>query len=295
MRRFWNQEIELFRQAMNLKVGAEVQFDRMTLTDEAAEKALLIQLWDRDLISDDIVVDRIGEEPYTELERKKREKRDRKSGKRSEKIGPYVQTAKMHDYLKIALQAGTISPEDVDIEVNDKEATPAAIKMAHDKELNKQKLDAKPKGVSGQGRPTSSKDKKKRKTKTFKPKSGSSTAEVSADFITRNIWANEALKEISDIVTPHMLEKYNKATVRNLSEAEFNTVEEVKFIVLSNFEPYSEITEESVGQILVSNPTIQPTFTRLFNKFVEKAVAKKNNLTIDNIRGIRSCVYSLLK
>jgi hypothetical protein len=35
----------------------------MTLTDEAAEKQLLLDLWDRDLISDEILSERFGEDP----------------------------------------------------------------------------------------------------------------------------------------------------------------------------------------------------------------------------------------
>lgn len=294
LKRFWNQEIELFRQAMSLKIGAEVQFDRMTLTDEAAEKALLIQLWDRDLVSDEIVVDRMGEEPFIELMRKKRENRERKSGKRSPKVGPYVQTEKLHDYLKLALQGGLINAEDVGIEVLDKENTPHAQKMKQDAEITKQKIAAKPKGVAGQGRPAGKKDGKKRKNKAFKPKSGASSASPSADFIVKNIWAAEALKSISEIVTPVMLEKFGKSTVRSLSESEFETVEGVKFLVLSQLEPYTEVSEEVVAGILVEQPKLEQGFAALFGKFMEKASAKKN-LTVDNIRSIRACVYSILK
>ena len=51
--RFWEKELEIVRKAMGFRYKAHIQFDQMTLSDEAAEKNLLIQLADRDIISNE--------------------------------------------------------------------------------------------------------------------------------------------------------------------------------------------------------------------------------------------------
>ena len=66
------------------------------------KKALLIQLLDRNLVSEELVVEMFGAVPEIEKSRKKRESRERISGKREAKTGPYDKD-KIHDLIKIAL------------------------------------------------------------------------------------------------------------------------------------------------------------------------------------------------
>lgn len=86
--RFWEKELELVRQAMGFRFKAHIQFDQMTLSDEAAEKNLLIQLADRDIISHETLLERFNEIPQIENIRIKRElnKRDTIG---PEKAGPF--------------------------------------------------------------------------------------------------------------------------------------------------------------------------------------------------------------
>src|SRR3990167_7713595 len=48
---FWNGEIERVQKAMGFRFPAQVTFDKLVLSDEAAEKKLLMDMVDRDLIS----------------------------------------------------------------------------------------------------------------------------------------------------------------------------------------------------------------------------------------------------
>ena len=50
---FWEKEIVEVQKAMGFRFPARVEFDKMTLANEDAEKALLIQLADRNLISEE--------------------------------------------------------------------------------------------------------------------------------------------------------------------------------------------------------------------------------------------------
>jgi len=86
--RFWEKELELVRQAMGFRYRAHIQFDQMTLSDEAATKNLLIQLADRDIISHETLLERFKEIPQIESIRLKRElgKRDSSS---PPKVGPF--------------------------------------------------------------------------------------------------------------------------------------------------------------------------------------------------------------
>ncbi|MFM7978543.1 MAG: hypothetical protein ACKPKO_04440, partial [Candidatus Fonsibacter sp.] len=86
---FWEKEIELVQKAMGFKYPAKIEFDRMDLSNEDAEKALLIQLADRNIISDELLQMRFGIDPNMEKYRLNREDRDRDAERMVQKAGPY--------------------------------------------------------------------------------------------------------------------------------------------------------------------------------------------------------------
>ena len=79
--RFWEQEIVALQKAMGFKAPAFIEFDRMDLSNEDAEKALLIQLADRNLISDELIQAKFDINPNIEKARITKENRRRKNGK----------------------------------------------------------------------------------------------------------------------------------------------------------------------------------------------------------------------
>ncbi len=88
LKKFWEKEIEIVRKAMGFRYKAHIQFDQMTLSDEAATKNLLIQLADRDIISHETLLERFKEIPQVENIRMKRELRKRDSAG-PPKAGPF--------------------------------------------------------------------------------------------------------------------------------------------------------------------------------------------------------------
>ena len=130
---FWEEEIRMVQKAMGFRFPATLVFDQMTLSDDSAEKQLLINLADRDLISWESVVERFGESPEIEQVRLRRESRKRRDGQLPEKAGPF--------------HTVNMEPEE--------EGGPAV---------------PVPKGQPGQGRPKNAKDGKKRKQKKVKPR-----------------------------------------------------------------------------------------------------------------------------
>ena len=75
--KFWERELEIVRKAMGFRKSAHIVFDQMSLSDEAAEKNLLIQLADRDIISQETILERFKEVPSVEKVRLKREQKER--------------------------------------------------------------------------------------------------------------------------------------------------------------------------------------------------------------------------
>jgi hypothetical protein len=87
--KFWENEAEIIRKAMGFRKSPHIVFDQMSLSDEASEKQLLIQLADRDIISHETVLERFKEIPSVEKVRLQRENNERESEKLPEKIGPF--------------------------------------------------------------------------------------------------------------------------------------------------------------------------------------------------------------
>ena len=87
--KFWERELETVRKAMGFRKPAHVVFDQMSLSDEAAEKNLLIQLADRDIISHETILERFKEIPSVEKMRLKREGKERNKETIPVKVGPF--------------------------------------------------------------------------------------------------------------------------------------------------------------------------------------------------------------
>jgi hypothetical protein len=297
VRSFWEQEIELVRQAMGYQRGAKVEFDHMTLSDEAAEKALYIQLADRDIVSIDTILERFGEIPEIEMLKRRREDRLRQNELMSEKASPFHAPEKMHEKILATLNRGYLTPEQGGIEI------PTEFqgqKAPFDKQLEAQ-IKAKSMGGGGApstkkksggtgGRPKTSKDSSQRK-RTAKPVGAS---EESVDFLSLLVWAKEALGQISGSVTPAILQHYGKKSLRSLSAEEMVKAEDIKFKLLCSIEPFSEVTEESLASISKA-PVGHSTIPMIFDKFRSHLVSKRGREpNIEETRLIQVATFATL-
>lgn len=230
---FWNEQIAIVQEKMGFRFPAKVEFDFDDLGDEASEKALLIQLADRDLISSDLLHRRFKFDPEMEAVRIRREAREREKDNVPNKAGPFHDPQLEDALKKVALQTGVVTPSQVGLELEENKdgETPAL-----DRKVKPSGGDESKKGIPQQGRPRNSKDSTKRKEKTFKPK-------VKAAF---EFWASSAQESIDKIMNPFILEKYGKKNMRSMSSEEMDEVEILKFQILSNLEPFTKVTAESV-------------------------------------------------
>ena len=289
---FWTNEIELVQKAMGFRYPAKVEFDRMDLSNEEAEKSLLIQLADRNLISEELIQTRFGFDSEMEKTRINREQKERDRSRRAKKAGPFHDAQFENSLKKIILQNGLATPSEVGLELSPKKS---GEKTLH--ELKNEKLDISPttklvkdspeslQGVPGQGRPKMSKDTTKRKTKTFKPRTGA----------TLDIWAQDAQDKISSIVNPLILEFYDKKNLRSLSNAEAKNLESIKTQTLFSLRPFCIIDSEKVSANIknINNHTKQLI---LGYEYWLKTISNDLNrqLTIEEQKLVKSIYYSTI-
>jgi hypothetical protein len=259
LRTFWEEELRIVQRAMGFRFPANLVFDRMVLSDEAAEKALLIQLADRDIISWELVVERFGETPEIEEVRLRREARKRKTGKMPRKVSPY-HSDKEHDYKKALLNQGLITPSELGVQLE--ERNPGEKTLL---EYNKENEESKKKqGVVGEGRPQGSKDTKKRKKKRVLPRG-------KAAFIETYAWAENAQAKIGQLCSPMFLASLKKKNMRELTNTEAKHFETFKFHLLCQFKPNDDISEEAVKAIISNSSLSIPSQV---NELLKQTVAK---------------------
>lgn len=233
---FWKNEIALVQKAMGFRFPAKIEFDRMDLSNEDAEKALLIQLADRNIISDELLQTLFGIDSDMEKSRINRESRERKSSRYVPKSGPFYNPEFDKDIKKISIQTGIATPSQVGVELEKKKSGEKnLLELKGETMAPKVNTGNNPIGVPGQGRPKNSKDTQQRKTKTFSPQTGAS-----------EIWAISAQDKINEILNPYLLEFYNKKNMRSLSDIEYREAEITKAKVLFTLEPLQVITEDII-------------------------------------------------
>ena len=239
--KFWDKELEIVRKAMGFRHKAYIQFDQMSLSDEASEKALLIQLADRDIISQETLLQRFKEIPQIEKIRLQREVSDRQSDKNPKKAGPFHSPQHKEDLEKVGLQSGKLLPQDV------------GLKTSVPKDLLVPVTKAPPSGGGGiappakpsnpNGRPKNSQDSAPRKQRIAKPKSTPGVAELI-------VWSEENWDFISENLTDAFLSTLGKKNSRQLTKAEVSDLEQLKLDVFTNIEPMASVNAETIRNIL---------------------------------------------
>ena len=262
---FWRQEIEIVRKAMGFRFPAEIHFDSIILSDEAAEKQLLIQLADRDIISTETLLERFKELPGIERIRVRREERERSNDNSSpKKAGPYHNPQHKDDVAKIALTKDALDSEQYLEKLG---LPPTSVEQEEVIETNTPQQEPERVPVEDNGRPKFSRDTKKRKQKRVTPRSGDAT--------TATLWAVEAQNKISEVVSPIALSHFNKKNARSLNKAEVDQLEYLKMCILTGMTPYMEITSEVIKDLLDRG-------TKPSNEFNSLVDAKVNSFTSAN-------------
>jgi len=289
---FWKKEIEIVQKAMGFRLPAKIRFDQMALSDEAAEKNLLIQLLDRDVISAETIVERFGEIPEIEKIRIKREAKNRQMELQPPKASPYHNPQHRQDLEKIALSKDGLTPGDVGLRPAD-DVGPHPLTVPSDRPKQEEipqepeqqspgpnkDEESSPTGRPEDGRPKFSRDNNKRKQKRVLP-----SIKGDSEFASLFLWTNEAQKKISEVVNPAILAYYDKNNLRSLTKSQLENLEYIKFGVLSNLNPHNEVTIEVIESVLRRNLPLQKSVSESLNSLME---GQDSELSIDDTRNIR--------
>jgi len=286
---FWEQEINILCKALGITDKPVISFETTILSDEAAEKQLLLHLVDRDIVSNESILEKFNFVPYIEKARIKTE--SRKRGKSSPlKASPYHNPEVNNEFKKIILQTGGVAPSEIGVDLLPKKE---GEKSRHDLNIEslKQKVVTDKFDPPNQaGRPKSVTETSKRKEK---PSGKPNLKAGSAQFIDLFMWSNIAQKNISDLVTPAVLHTYRKKNVRSLSKEETNHLENLKEDILFSISPYSQINDENAYNIVQStkaNSDMKMAFKTLCNRF---SLNYNRQATIEEMKEIRSSVFAL--
>lgn len=266
---FWNAEFETVAKEMGFDSPAELKFDYMILSDEAAEKNLWIQLCDRNIISVETLRERFGHTSDIEESRIVAEEKKRKKRKIPPKSDPFHSGNSESEYVKIALQKGTLGINDV---TEHAERTPPEEKLNNGVGPEK-------KAPNKNGRPLNKKDTDPRKQRRVLPKSKPTLAEMI-------LWASDAQKKIANILNPILISSYGKTNLRELTTAQDLELEDIKFITLCGLEPLSKVDEASVVAAMEKGQKV--SISSFYRKFIEK---NDREPTIDEKRQIQCLAF----
>ena len=284
LRRFWTQEIEFVRKAMGFRIPAEIHFDSIILSDEAAQKNLLIQLADRDIISQETLVERFGEIPSIEKVRTHREVRERDNKPNApKKASPYHNPNHKDDIAKMGMQMDNLDTEKYMDEIGLPYSEPAPVPAPEKKSANPEEQSNKPRKPAG--RPIGSKDSQKRGQKRVLPRSGEVTSAT--------LWGISAQDDIASILSPIICKHFGSRDARGLSKAQVAELDSLKLSVFASIEPMSEVTPESVKSALTLNQVPSAEFRSVAKSKLESfELRNKRSANAVEIKHIYAASYA---
>ena len=285
---FWNQQIKMVQEAMGFRFGAKIEFDFMYLDDPAAMTQLMINLADRNIISDELVQRNVKAQPEIERKRLKNERKKRDGGTMSEKISPYHAVDKDYGLEKIALQTGVVSPTQVGVKLKPKNGDDSALelrqKQTKPQENQKQlelPFEENESPVESPGRPKNSRDIQPREKRTFKPKRRASL----------ELWAKQAQEVISEAINPAILDQFGKSSMRSLTSEESLHAEKIKFEILCNIDQSKALDKNSVFEAINAEPISSSIHQECDFWISEASTEIGRKLTVEEKRNLRASFY----
>lgn len=234
--RFWKQELELVRKAMGFRLPAQIHFDSVILSDETTERKLLIDLADRDIISNETLLERFGELPTIEKVRVTREERQRQADIVPDKAGPYHNPNHKKDMEKIQKQG------DINMKLKKEDVKRQKQAVPQQKDI-----------VREAGRPDGATDEGPRKRRRVNPRT-SEASEI--------LWAIEAQDKISEIMNPIILEHFGKADTRSLTKDQVSHLDSLKTAIFANLGVSSKVTAEVIKTVMDNGISVPVEFVK---------------------------------
>ena len=284
---FWNEQLKIVQDAMGFRFRPKVEFDFMHLDDPAAMTQLMINLADRNIVSDELVQRSVKAVPDTERKRIAAERRRRDGKTMSEKISPFHAVDKEFALEKVALQTGVVSPSQVGLKLEEKNGDESALELRQKQKKEKSPTQLKlpfkddVKTKENPGRPKNSRDAVPRDKRTFKPKRRASL----------ELWAKDAQEKISEFIKPAILAQFKKRNMRSLTSEESAESERIKFELLCNLDMDKEVNETSIATAL-NSPCISASTHKECEAWISEASDEiGRRLTVEEVRNLRASFY----
>ena len=270
-------------------------------------KSLLIQLADRDVISVSTLLERFQEDPDIEKLRMKKENELREKGLLPAKTSAWHDPEKLHRYILASIPRGYMDPRHAGVEFSeiDEEQleldlqTPFEVQLEQGKPIvgndagpdqSYKKVGRKP----NTGRPKGVKDSQPR-NRTEKPRTGRTAVSHVPEFVTLAMWAKDAQQQIAEIVTPGILERFDKTSQRQLSAGEVAQVERTKFAILTKIGPYTPITVDLIQGITEGGVNLDKPHGDLYDGLVNELVSRyRRQPTIAEVRMLQATTYAVM-
>lgn len=272
---FWTTQLNHLQKAMGFRFPAEIEFDFMSMDDPAATTRLLIEMCDRNIISEEFLQRHIKAKPVLENRRLRKESK-------KEKVGPFHPVDKDFQYKKILTQMGEITPNELGIELEEKGDQQTMNEKNMEADKSKEKSDDftnKP-----NGRPPGTTDTVPRKTKKFNPVTKANI----------ELWSKKTQDQISTFLNPSLLKHYGKKNMRSLSSKQASEAESIKFNVLFNLKPLYEVDGESIAEAL-DKPVPKEIHEELDNWFINCTASAGRTLSSEESRHIMASFNAYFK
>lgn len=257
LKEFLMRESKIVQLAMGFSSPAVPVFEDAIVSDENNYHSVLIELYDRDIISLETMREEFNKLNHIEQSRVRKEYKRRDKELLPPKTGRYYQAIDQDPELGPSVPS--VSPKENEEAPKDKG-----------------------------GRPNNSNDKEKRKPKVVNPRSA-------ANMLQTQTWAKEAMEKIGNIVSPSYLKSKSKATARQLTAEESQVLEDLKLGILMHLSPHQAFDEVCVSKALKDIGDFSEA-KALRDKLLKEVPNKFNReITKEDSRIAAAAAYSMTK
>lgn len=259
--RWLMKELQLLIETLGIRKMPSIRFGKMSLRDEKAEKQLIIQLLDRNIISIEAVLETFGEEFEIELQRLRDEEKIRDETGLFQKHSPYVDPI-----------------NDMDIEEQMEKESQQKLKeqrMMHKfKQQDKKSGERKIRNARGpNGRPINTDGIPQENERDTKPQGMAWILE----YEKAKQLAIPHVSSVEKAVAQCALKSLGKKNLRSLTKHEARGIEEITFAVASQTFG-GDIDEDKVLAILANNPIINGAIYKLYQEMLAPEMCKQSRM-----------------
>lgn len=269
IREWLESEIDIIQKEMGFKKRPIVRFAHADLYDDQVYFNLLTQLVDRNIVSDETILERVNEHVTIERGRVSKESKLRENGELPPKASPYhkpdLVEQQDHEIKKIKEQ-GKVDAENTP---NDTE--------------NSRNLQRKvSKTPRSKGRPSGSRDTVTRKRGPAKLRKVSSAGLL--------LEAARIYAEVDKFIKASALESYTVSSIRQLTTEQDKEIDKLRLTLFANIEPYTDLNDEA----LVATCLDPQGPSDLFSSHYQEALAEagQENLSLEQKSLIRIQAYA---